>query len=274
VKLLVVPLKTRVVTDQQDAFSYIDHAVMKDGRAIAGERLRTLLLRAHPRGQRHPETLDANYDTAFEGGIADLVWKPGAVEADTGSLRQVGAWDYDQLDHRLRREVRAVFVLAAWLDEHNMRWENTRLGDTAGAAPRLLHLFSDVGSGMGVARTLSEHRNSDVQSMLWEVTERRRDGSVRFSGFALNVDNEAFERLTWGDARWMLRKMAALSEHQIGQALRATGMSAAEARLALEKLVSKRRRMIVDFGLAGEFPALAARRIDRGPAQNVKPPVR
>ena len=60
----------------------------------------------------------------------------------------------------------------------------------------------------------------------------------------------------------MLRRLAALSEKQILQALLATSMSASEVRLALEKLLSKRQKMVADFGLSSEFPEIASRRID------------
>jgi len=85
---------------------------------------------------------------------------------------------------------------------------------------------------------------------------------VKFSGFAPNVMNDAFARTSAEDARWMLRRLAALSESQILQALLATSMSAAEVRLALEKLLSKRQKMTADFGLAAELPEVMRRRID------------
>jgi hypothetical protein len=71
--------------------------------------------------------------------------------------------------------------------------------------------------------------------------------------------NDAFARTTREDARWMLRRLAALSETQILEALLATSMSAAEVRLALEKLLSKRQKMVADFGLAAELPEIAPR---------------
>jgi hypothetical protein len=183
-----------------------------------------------------------------------------AHEPDT--IHTIGAWDYDQLDHAERREVRAVFVLSAWLDQYNMRWENTRLAYVKdGEGWRLRHLFSDVGSGLSDAHSMLHSTNSDIEKMPWTVTEVS-GGKVKFSGFAPNVMNDAFARTTAGDARWMLRRMAALSETQILEALLATSMSAAEVRLALEKLVSKRQKMMADFGLAAERPDIMSRRIE------------
>ena len=204
----------------------------------------------------------ANYDAEFERQIKYLVWEPGTVKSEGDSIRTIGAWDYDQLDHAARREVRGVFVLSAWLDQFNMRWENTRLayakdGDTW----QLRHLFSDVGSGLGDAHQALKTANSDIEGMPWTVTESAGD-KVKFSGFAPNVMNDAFARTSAEDARWMLRRLAALSESQILQALLATSMSAAEVRLALEKLLSKRQKMVADFGLSSELPEIARRRID------------
>ena len=178
------------------------------------------------------------------------------------SVRAIGAWDYDQLDHAGRPEVRAVFVLGAWLDQYNMRWENTRLAYVKdGGDWHLRHLFSDVGSGLSDAHRMLRSTNSDIEAMRWTVTESA-GGKVKFSGFAPNVMNDAFAHTSAADARWMLRRLAALSEKQILQALLATSMSASEVRLALEKLLSKRQKMVADFGLASEFPEIASRRID------------
>ena len=266
VKFLFIPLKTHTVTDIEDPFARIDSAVMRDGRRLSGAELKRRLLRdtAVIEGRPRPETVSANYDPAFEREIDYLVWQAGTVAPESDDILSIGAWDYDQLDHADRREVRALFVLAAWVDQFNLRWENTRLALVKqGDEWSLVHQMSDVGSGFGLARDLRRSFNSVVDSMLWEVTERGSDGTVRFSGFASSMENRAFSSLTAGDARWLLRRMARLSEQQILAALLATGMSAAEVRLALEKLVSRRRKMILDFDLGHEFPAIAARRVDR-----------
>lgn len=266
VKFLFIPLKTHTITDIEDPFARIDSAVMRDGRRLGTAELKRRLLRDHAvvLGRPRPETVSANYDPVFERDIDYLVWQAGTVAPDADDILSIGAWDYDQLDHAARREVRALFVLAAWVDQFNLRWENTRLAYVKEAGEwSLIHLMSDVGSGLGLARNLRRSFNSVVDSMLWEVTERESDGTVRFSGFASSMENGAFSSLTAADASWILRRMAVLSEKQILAALLATGMSAAEVRLALEKLVSKRRKMIEDFGLTREFPELAARRVDR-----------
>ncbi len=266
-KLLFIPLMTRTITDIESPFDRIAYAVLRDASHVAGSDLATRLLRDTTvvDGNPRPEEVDSNYIAEFERNVAYLVWQAGTAEPDEDIFDAIGAWDYDQLDHAERREVRGLFVLAAWLDQFNMRWENTRLAymkDTNGDRT-LVHLMSDVGSGLGLARDLRHNTNSDIGVMPWTVTERKEDGTVRFSGFASTMENSAFNGVTAGDSRWMLRRIAGFSEAQIVAALVATGMSAAEVRLALEKLLAKRQGMLRDFGLNGEFPDLMARVIDR-----------
>jgi hypothetical protein len=252
------------VTKIEDPFDRIVAAVTTDGRRLTSPELKAGLLRDATvvKGRPRPETVAANYNPEFERQVAHLVWQAGTVAYEPDSIRTIGAWDYDQLDHAERREVRAVFVLSAWLDQYNMRWENTRLAYVKdGEGWHLRHLFSDVGSGLSDAHTMFRSTNSDIEGMPWTVTKTEGD-KVKFSGFAPNVMNDAFAHTSAGDARWMLRRLAALSERQILQALLATSMSAAEVRLALEKLLSKRQKMVADFGLSSEFPEIAQRRID------------
>lgn len=266
-KLLMIPLMTRTITDIESPFDRIAYAVLRDGSHVPGRDLATRLLRdtAVVDGNPRPEEVDSNYIADFERNIAFLVWQAGTAEPDQDIFDAIGAWDYDQLDHAERREVRGLFVLAAWLDQFNLRWENTRLAykkDTNGDRT-LVHLMSDVGSGLGLARDLRHNTNSDIGVMPWSVTERNDDGEVRFSGFASTMENAAFNGVTAGDARWMLRRIAGFTEAQIVAALVGTGMSSAEVRLALEKLLSKRQGMLRDFGLDDEFPDVMARLIDR-----------
>jgi hypothetical protein len=265
-RALFIPIGKHVVTRIEDPFDRIAAAVTTDGRRLTAAELKRGLLKDATlvKGRPRPETVAANYDADFERQIAYLVWEPGTVAHEGDSIRTIGAWDYDQLDHAARREVRGVFVLSAWLDQFNMRWENTRLAYAReGDARELRHVFSDVGSGLADAHQALKADNSDIEGMPWTVTESAADGKVKFSGFAVNVMNEAFAQTSWEDARWMLRRMARLTERQILQALLATSMTASEVRLALEKLLCKRQKMVADFGLSSELPDIARRRIDR-----------
>src|SRR6185437_10202087 len=62
--------------------------------------------------------------------------------------------------------------------------------------------------------------------------------------------------MTADDARWMARLIGQLTENQIREALIAAGYDNAEARLYLEKLLSRRDQMIRDLKLENEVPLL------------------
>lgn len=263
-KLAIINLYTKHVTEFNDPFEYIQSAVLKDGSTISVKDLEARLLKSRhtPNKDTRPETLATNFDENFESTIDYVVMQPGAIAEEPKNVKQIGAWDYDQLDHQNRREIRAMTVLAAWVDQYNLRWENTRLSYVKdGSNYQLKHYFSDVGSGIGISENLLKMENSDAELMPWTVTERDGD-TIKFKGFNHVQNNKAFKSMTLNDALWMLRRISAFSEEQVLSALLGTGMSAAEVRLALEKLLSKRQKMVADFGLNGEFPEIASRKID------------
>ena len=77
------------------------------------------------------------------------------------------------------------------------------------------------------------------------------------------VDTPAFREMTVDDARWMARLIARLTEEQLLAALIASGYDAAEAKLYLEKLVSRRDQMVRDLKLGDEIPPLRQTAPDR-----------
>jgi hypothetical protein len=78
----------------------------------------------------------------------------------------------------------------------------------------------------------------------------------RIRHFKPTVPTPAFAAMTVDDARWMARLIGQLTENQLRAALIASGYDNAEARLYLEKLISRRDRMIRDLRLQDEIPLL------------------
>ena len=88
----------------------------------------------------------------------------------------------------------------------------------------------------------------------------------RIVDFKPLVPTRAFSEMTIDDARWMARLIGQLTENQLAQALIASGYDAAQARLYLEKLISRRDQMVCDLDLVNEIPLLRPRGVNR-PAQ-------
>lgn len=255
VRFLFLKIKKLVVTNYEDPFVSIRYARLKDGQTLSGSELKKRLFRVIPAGDpkqkdyQRPEEIRGNFREELERQISYLAFVPGAMAADPDGIKAIGPWKYEDFDTAERREVRAVQLLSAWVGNFNMRWENTRLSYVKnGDSWELKHFFSDVGSGLGESRSLFHMSNSEVKDMAWSVTEPAR-GGVKLSGFVQNSPNAAFDQMSLEDARWILKRIASLSEKQLADALSATGMSPELQSLALKKLISRRAHMIRDFGL-------------------------
>src|SRR6185436_3125775 len=92
-RVLGIPVAKHVVTKIEDPFDRIVAAVTTDGRRLTSPELKSGLLRdtAAVKGRPRPETVAANYDTDFERTIAYLVWQPGTVAYEPGSVHTIGA---------------------------------------------------------------------------------------------------------------------------------------------------------------------------------------
>lgn len=269
-RLLGKPILRHVVTQYSDPFTWIHHAQMKDGRQISGAELKRLLLKRIPPGDptlhtyQRPEVIPGNFREEFEAQIDHLAFVPGSLATNAEHIKPIGPWKYNEFDAVDRREVRAMLILAGWVSNYNMRWENTRLSYVKENGQwNLKHFFSDVGSGFGTATRALAFENAQVDLMLWRVTKPKGREGVKLSGIQQNdIDNDAFAAMTFEDGQWMVRKLAKLSEKQIWDAMGAAYLPAASRRLAYEKLISRRIHMVRDFGLAAEFPALVRRPIN------------
>lgn len=269
IRFLFFKLYRKVVTNYEDPFDFVVFAKLKDGSKIPGKQLKKLLFKTIPAGDpkkpeyKRPETMPGNYREDFEAQIEYLAFVPGAMAHDNDDVKSIGPWKYDEFGAEDLREVRAAQIISAWVGNYNMRWENTRLNFVKVGKKnwQLKHFFSDVGTGFGAAHDLANMNNSRLNEMRWRVSEPTRNG-VELKGFNQNMPNPAFDNLTLEDARWMLRKLAGITEKQIWDSLLATEMSAAELRVAFEKLLSRRAHMIRDFGLGREFPEIVKRKFN------------
>ena len=258
----VIPVYTLELQKHYDPFEYVASAVLRDGRTWSGMELKQHLL-VEPQ-REHPEVDDHNFRPEVELLIDYLVTGPANVQEKNADSKSIGPWDFGQLDHAGRRELRGAGLLAAWVGWFDTRFDNTRLrvmkhqGHT-----QLEHFFSDLGGGLGQTDGLLYCRGDQPNVFPWTFTRAplwqgpgRMAKPLRIEGFRPVAYTAAFAEMTIDDARWMARLIGQLTEAQLLQALTASGYSSAEVRLYVEKLVCRRDKMIQDLGLAGEIPLL------------------
>ena len=249
-----VPIFSMNLQPHKDPFDYVSAAVLRDGRRWGGHELKEHLMSG------------TNFVPAIEAQIDYLVTTNANVQVKDPDVKSIGPWDYGQLDHADRREVRGAGLLAAWLGFFDTRFDNTKLRRVGSRKnPRLVHYFSDLGGGLGRTRGLLAWHGENVNAFPWAFTAPpEEDGKghltrpLRIVGYTPVVRTPAFAAMTIDDARWMARLIGQLRPAQITQALTASGYDAAATRLYTQKLISRRNKMMVDLGLDGEFPPLAA----------------
>ncbi len=260
--LFVIPIHTMELQQRYDPFAYIAWAVLRDGTRWSGQELKARLFRGPNRP--HPEDHDADFNQGVETNIDYLITVPANIQARNPNLKSLGLWDFGQLDHADRRELRGAGLLAAWLGWFDTRFHNTSLrAFQRQDQTELLHYLADLGGGLGQTSGLLYCRGELPNLFPWTFTRRplwqgphRLEVPLRLEGYKPVAPTQAFEEMTVDDARWMARLIGQLTERQLVQALVASGYGSAAVRLYTEKLVSRRDRMILDLGLAHEIPLL------------------
>jgi hypothetical protein len=262
----ITPLGIHVGTVQlqthYDPFTFITTAVFKDGKQISGAALKQMLF-TNP-GLAHPEDSPENFRTNIEASLDYLVMAPANVQPRDGPTQSIGSWDFGRLGHKNLRELRGAGLLAAWLGWFDSRADNTKLRLVRDSEDvQLLHFFSDLGGGMGSGTGLFSPRGENPKDFPWTFTSPeiirgpgRMTTPFRIRHFRPTVPTAAFAAMTADDARWMARLIGQLTENQLRAALIASGYDNAEARLYLEKLISRRDQMIRDLQLQDEIPLL------------------
>jgi hypothetical protein len=262
----VAPLGIHVWTIQLqehfDPFDFIKTAVFKDSRQVSGAALKQMLF--FDPNISHPEDSPANFKTDVEAALDYLVMAPANVQPRDGPTQSIGSWEFGGLGNEDRRELRGMGLLAAWLAWFDSRADNTKLRLVRDAKDvQLLHFVSDLGGGMGAGTGFFSPRGENPNELAWTFTapeifrgRGRMTTPFRIEHFKPTVSTPAFTEMTIDDAKWMARLIGQLTENQIRAALIASGYNDAASRLYLEKLISRRDKMIRDLKLESEIALL------------------
>lgn len=237
--MFFIPMLNFDLQDRYDPWSFINSAVLKDGRVVP--------IKGAP--AQLPESQ-----------IDYLITKPANVQIETPHTHNIGPWGFGGHGHEDVREIRGAGLLAAWLGWWDSRFENTRLRIVKGPeGPTLKYFWTDLGGGLGRAGGTFSHTCENPDDFGWTFTKSIRYGrtaSFRIIDYQPVEDTPAFAAMTVEDARWMARLIAKLTEQQIVDALTASGFSSWEVQIYTEKLLSRRDNLLIDLQLTNEFAVL------------------
>jgi hypothetical protein len=264
-----LPVYTFELQRYHNPFNYLSVVVLCDGTRWTGRQCKAHLFREPSR--HHPESDPQNFRPEIEAKIDYVVTAPANVQTKHEGGKSIGPWDFGELDHPHRREVRALGLLGAWLGWFDTRACNTRLRVvTEHGQRRLVAFCSDLGGVLGKTDGILFSRGELPNEFPWSFTglpldqgPRRLARPLRIEGYRPVVPNPAFAAMTIDDARWMARLIAQLNEQQLITALIASGYDSAHVRLYAEKLLSRRDLMVQDLGLSGEIALCRPDGVDR-----------
>ncbi len=258
VKLGLAELKKIDHINYHSPFDYIKEVVLADNSTATSTELRKLLF-LNPELAKPEQDLQ-NYNTEFESKIKKIVLMPASFLTKDDSI-EVGAWKFSELGHENRRELKGLQMLAAWVGNFDMRMDNNRLiFDKNASGNSYKHALVDVGSGFGNSNFLPTKSSSDINAMPWKATQitdtteqTQVVKQIQITGLIHIEANQAFKNMSLQDGQWMIAKLCAISDEQIKVTLIASGLTSAEARLAYEKLLTRRTQMVDDFQLSREL---------------------
>lgn len=191
----------------------------------------------------------------------------------------------DVIPHAMRREIRGMYVLAAWVDHIDSRQENTLAAwvETGpGKAGYVRHYMIDFGDTLGIlfqwdplARRFGHSGYFDVPAMAadyftlglmdrpWHHARIGKGGrelgyydAHRFEPDAWEpgYPNPAFQRHTERDAAWMARIIARIDEDDIAALVRRGRWTQKIVASELERILVERRRLILERYLSRLSP--------------------
>lgn len=265
VGLVALPLLSLNRQKVFDPFKYLKGARLNDGSFVEANELKEKLFLNSEKARPYLE--DANYSD-FEQQVHSLVFKESVVRLRDGDGKSLGHWSWNALGHDKRRELRGFALLAGWLNAFDMRWRNNKLRllyNEKTKTRQLVHMVSDMGSALGTAELTSMGRDMNLRAFPKTFTAgktynlhfgREYKPTLRIRGFLTNQRNWSFMRMDWDDARWMGRLIGQLTRKQIEDAVMVSGMTLSDQKLAVEKLISRRNKLIKDLELVDELSLL------------------
>lgn len=236
-------------------------AVLKTGDIVSYEALLPKLLPYCSTKNESCFSASALFDSAVESQIDGLLLSDLAVNIENGD-HIFGSWAYDELDHLVRPEVKALFFISAFTGNTDLRKESNAVIWSAKNF-MVSHQIQNLNSGLGGIRPGA---TMNLNAFPWQVLKSKKvNGNTAFvfDDYRPSVKRQAFSNISVEDAKWAVRMIAGLSEKELTEALALSGFSAAELLLAREKLLSIQKNLVETFGLNSEFGQVAERKIEK-----------
>ena len=166
--------------------------------------------------------------------------------------RKVGPFNIESMNLGQRREWRAWLAMNALIGLLDVREENFRLDmykpKGAEQAWQPLLYFNDLGRSLGYNLIRTHGNASDFRGKL----AKDKGSYVRMYWDHYRIEHDHFQSTTAADIKWMIRRLARLSDQQINDIVDNSGHIPAVADLYKTNLKLRIESMINAFDLSGE----------------------
>jgi hypothetical protein len=181
-----------------------------------------------------------------------IIFEEGMLEArfEEKSITRVGP--YYPAHKKGKREVRGWQVFNVWINNTNLKkGENNKLvRRDFESGSKLFALQHDLGFAFG------NWRREKPTDFKWKAIHKNKKNEIVFN-FRSAVLHDGIDHITLSDGKWFTRKIAQLTREQITAAVKIGKWPSVAPynyeQLLIEKLISRRNDMVVNFGLLGEI---------------------
>lgn len=181
------------------------------------------------------------------GGNNFVVFKEGLIEAKPKEIDRLGAWDFKDVGRPGLRELRGLSLVQMWLSNTDIKESaNNRqlLKYHGGGEITRHHIISDLGFGFGAF--FPELPELYPRTMVHATS--RDSITLNYRSF---YSTALKHNLTFADARWATRLIAALTREQLEEAVNIGAWPVCVARIYVEKMVSRRNDLVKHLELEG-----------------------
>lgn len=191
-------------------------------------------------------------DLSLESGVTAegenyVIFPEGLFEARPEKVERLGPWAFGDNSNDSRREVRGLTLLQIWLDNHDIKeMDNNHLllKETESDLRERYHIISDPGASL----SLFMYEMPDLY--FWNVVTGVTDKHINLAFFSIPVKIK--NKITYADARWMMRYISALSREQISEAVTLGHWPQCVQEIYVEKLISRRNNLVEKLDLIGQ----------------------
>lgn len=183
-------------------------------------------------------------------------FKKCAVEGRPDRVKRIGSFLPNDFGNDKRRELRGALLAHAWIDNWDVREENTLLTTVHDGNYHytMSAVFSDLGTCMGVRHSTVpiDFKVGLVNAFEWDVATQKR-GVVRLR-YRMNDRLAPYAQADYSDLKWMAVKIAQFDEEILRNIVKKSGWPYPVCELYFHKLAARRASILKAFDVEDPHP--------------------